>query len=236
MVNVNMRILLIEDEPHLVSAIQKGLGEEGFSVTAAYDGETGFTLASMGGYDLVVLDIILPHINGWELCRRIRHELKVDAPILMLSALNETEHIVKGLRQGADDYLGKPFKMTELVARLQALHRRYRNQPSAQDVLMFSDLTMDLHTKEVRRGDYPVRLTAKEFHLLEFFLRHPRRLLTRLQIMEGVWGVDFEPSTNLVDVYVNYLRNKLEAEGAPRLIHTIFGMGYIMKETHENEE
>ena len=212
-----MRVLLIEDEPHLVAILKKGLEEEGLTVSAAFDGETGLELLSNGTFDIVILDIILPKVNGWEVCRRIRANLKLNIPVLILSALNQTEHVVKGLNAGADDYLSKPF----------SYHPH---------TLTFADLKIDQDTKQVWRGDQLIKVTAKELRLLEYFMQNPNRVLSRFEILENIWGVDFEPSTNVVDVYVNYLRKKLEKDGQQRLIHTVFGIGYILKESDENEK
>lgn len=231
-----MNVLLIEDEPHLVAVIQKGLREEGLNVSAAYDGETGLDLLSNGGFDLVILDIILPRVNGWEVCRRIRSVLNLNIPVLILSALNQTEHVVKGLNAGADDYLSKPFKISELMARMQAVSRRYQGAAARQNLLSFSDLKINLDTKQVWRGDQIIRVTAKEFRLLAYFLQNPNKVLSRFEILESVWETDFEPSTNVVDVYVNYLRRKLETDSSKRLIQTVFGMGYVLKEEDENQE
>jgi DNA-binding response OmpR family regulator len=228
-----MRVLIIEDETSIVSVLKKGLEEEGHYVMAAYDGEAGLALMAEGGFDLVILDIILPRINGWEVCQRIRLELKDDTPILMLSALNQTEHIVKGLKAGADDYLAKPFKLTELLARMEALRRRYQGFPEAGSLLSFADLKMDLQAKEAWRGDRRLKLTAKEFNLLHCFMLNPNKVLSRQEILEAVWGVDFDTGTNVVDVYVNYLRNKMDKNFEQKRIHTVFGMGYVLKDEHD---
>ncbi len=233
-----MRVLLIEDEPHLVAILKKGLEEEGLTVSAAFDGETGLELLSSGTFDIVILDIILPKVNGWEVCRRIRADLKLNIPVLILSALNQTEHVVKGLNAGADDFLSKPFKISELVARMQAVSRRYQGGGGSylHSTLTFADLKIDQDTKQVWRGEQLIKVTAKELRLLEYFMQNPNRVLSRFEILENIWGVDFEPSTNVVDVYVNYLRKKLEKDGQQRLIHTVFGIGYILKESDENEK
>ncbi len=223
-----MRILLIEDEKNISAFIKKGLEREGFVVTQAYDGETGLLLLHDGSFDAIILDIILPRRNGWEICRAIRSELKSRIPVLMLSALNDTDQVVRGLDTGADDYLSKPFKLSELTARLKALQRRYTGHITGSVFLEYAGLKMNLENREVWRDDHAISLTAKEFHLLRFFLLNPEKVLTRTQILEAVWGVDFEIGTNIVDVYVNYLRKKIEKEDLPKLIHTRFGMGYIL--------
>lgn len=223
-----MHILLIEDEKNIHSFIKKGLEREGFFVTPAYDGETGLLLLGKHKFDLVILDIVLPGRNGWEVCRAIRSELNCRIPVLMLSALNATDEIIRGLDTGADDYMGKPFKFAELLARLKALQRRYTGQLEESKKLIYADLQMNLDTREVWRSDLKITLTAKEFNLLKFFLSHPEKVLSRNQILEKVWGVDFEIGTNVVDVYVNYLRKKIERNDLSRLIHTKFGMGYTL--------
>ena len=222
------RVLLIEDEPNVVSFIRRGLEENGYQVQVAYDGETGLRLATQEAFDVIVLDVILPHRNGLEVCRQLRARC-VTTPIIMLTALGTTDDKVLGLDTGADDYLTKPFKFQELLARLRALGRRHQRLPTAE-VLRVSNLVLNLDTREVWRGDQPIVLTAREFRLLEYLMRHRGRVLTRAQILEGVWEVDYDPGSNVVEVYVNYLRNKVDRGFEPKLIQTVIGMGYVLKE------
>ncbi|NJO01573.1 MAG: response regulator transcription factor [Bacteroidia bacterium] len=224
-----MNVLLIEDEVNVSNFIKKGLEENAFQVTAAYDGPTGLALARENTYDVIVLDIILPLMNGWEICAQLRNTLKLNTPVLMLSALSTTQHIVQGLNDGADDYLAKPFKMEELIARLHSLHRRHQGYGLVKNRLVISNLIVDMDTKEVFRDDQKIKLTAKEFHLLEYFIKNQNKVLSRDQILDNVWGIDFDIGTNVVDVYVNYLRKKIDKDFEPKLIHTVVGMGYIFK-------
>ena len=234
-----MEVLLIEDEKNIASFIERGLEEAGFSVRSAYDGETGLAFLEDSPFDIVILDVILPQMDGWEVCRKIRQDFRRNIPILMLSALNQTEQVVRGLDAGADDYLGKPFKMTELVARLHALGRRYRNHatpPVESNSIAVADLQMDLEAMEVWRGDARIKLTVREFRLLHFFLKNVNKVVTRFQLLDQVWGMDFDTGTNVVDVYVNYLRNKIDKDFPVRLIHTVYGVGYILKDDHAATE
>lgn len=230
------KILLIEDDAHVCSFVYKGLTEENFEVSLAMDGELGLEMALSGGYQLVILDIMLPSIGGLEICKLIRSNDPL-VPILLLSALGSTENVVMGLNIGADDYLTKPFKFIELVARAKALLRRKEgakaDDPQDQSIL-FGDLSVNDYTKEVMRNNQEISLTSTEYRLLYMFMNNPRRVLSRIEILEAVWGVHFDMGTNVVDVYVNYLRKKLEKYGEPRLIHTVIGMGYVLKENHEN--
>jgi two-component system, OmpR family, copper resistance phosphate regulon response regulator CusR len=227
-----MNILLIEDEAHVSSFIKKGLEEELFHVDVAFDGYTGKKLALQETYDLILLDIILPEINGLEVCRMLREE-KIGTPILMLTALGSTENIVTGLKTGADDYLIKPFKFKELLARIDALIRRYQNR-IVKPSFKFADLELDDSTKEVKRNGMIIKLTAREFSLLQYFVNNLGIVKSRTQIMESVWGNSYDSNSNVVDVYVNYLRNKIDKDFSSKLIHTVTGMGYIFKEV-ENE-
>jgi two-component system, OmpR family, copper resistance phosphate regulon response regulator CusR len=224
-----MEILLIEDEVNVAGFIKKGLEENHFKVTLAYDGSTGIALLKNNPFDTIILDIILPQMNGWEICAMVRNQLKIKTPILMLSALDTTQNIVKGLNEGADDYLSKPFKLEELIARLHAINRRYKNYDAHKNQIQVLDLTIDLDTKEVFRNQQEIKLTAKEFKLLEYFVKNSHKVLSREQILDSVWGIGFDISTNVVDVYVNYLRNKIDKNFSPKLIHTVVGMGYILK-------
>ena len=222
-------ILLVEDEVNVSNFIKKGLEEENYSVETAFDGVTGLNLALNKEFNLIILDIILPNMNGIEVCAIIRDKIGFNIPIIMLTALGSTEEIVKGLEAGADDYLVKPFHFKELLARVNANLRR---QIITDDVkiLKFADIVLDLESKLVTRADKPISLTSKEFRLLIYFLKNPKKILSRYEILENVWDINFDMGTNLVDVYVNYLRNKIEKDFSTKLIHTVIGMGYIFKE------
>ena len=230
------KILLVEDESNVASLINRGLTEEGHEVSLAFDGEEGLRMAEGSEFDLLVLDIMLPGMNGLELCRAVR---KSDnrVPILFLTALGTTENVVQGLDTGADDYLLKPFKLAELLARVRSLLRRSEKQTFSPDnvhKLVFADLELDNYAKTVKRAGIPVTLTATEYRLLELLLKNPRRVLTRMYILEHVWDVNFEMGTNVVDVYVNYLRKKIDKNFSPKLIHTVIGMGYVLREGDED--
>ena len=222
-------ILIIEDEVNVSSFIKRGLEEEGFSTVPAFDGETGYSLACSREFDAVVLDVILPKMNGIEVCRRIRNELGYSLPILMLTALGSTEDIVTGLDAGADDYLSKPFKFKELLARIKVMLRRKDNANSLK-TYHFADLMLDTATKTVTRSGKEIKVTSKEFRLLEFLMKNPGRVLSRTTILENVWDNNVYPSTNIVEVYMNYLRNKIDKGFPVNLIHTLIGMGYVLKE------
>ncbi|MFB7368475.1 response regulator transcription factor [Streptomyces sp. NPDC056222] len=232
-VNEGDRILIVDDEPAVREALRRSLAFEGYGTEEAVDGVDA--LARMESYapDLVVLDVQMPRMDGLTAARRIRASGST-VPILMLTARDTVGDRVTGLDAGADDYLVKPFELDELFARIRALLRRssYASSVEAQpegDVLSFGDLRMDLATREVTRAGRPVELTRTEFTLLEMFLAHPRQVLTREQILKAVWGFDFEPSSNSLDVYVMYLRRKTEAGGEPRLVHTVRGVGYVLR-------
>ena len=224
-----MRILLIEDEVKTLQSLRQGLEEQQWTVDFAYDGTTGKRLAEQNTYDVIVSDIILPGINGLDLCRNLRRA-GLTTPILLLSALVETDDKVTGLEAGADDYLGKPFEFREFVARIKALSRRPGSSLAIDSVLRYADLELDLNTKTVRRAGKMINLTPREFALLEFMLRHPEKVLSKTEISEKVWDVDFDTGTNVVEVYVNYLRNKVDKGFEHKLIHTIFGQGYVLRE------
>ncbi len=227
------RILLIEDESSVVSFIKKGLTEEGYEVSVALDGHQGMQMALAHEYDLIILDIMLPGKNGLDLCRDIRAQNKKVA-LLFLTALGTAENIVLGLETGADDYLVKPFKFIELLARIKSLLRRTEpvQTPPVTVPSRFgiADLELDDFTKTVTRAGAVISLTATEYRLLFMFLKNQRRVLSRMEILEQVWGVDFDMGTNVVDVYVNFLRKKLEVNQSSRLLHTVVGMGYVLKE------
>ena len=221
-----MSILVVDDDPEIVSFIKRGLIYEGSSVDTAVDGTEALTKARDKEPDLVILDIMMPGLDGVEVSKRLRQAS--DVPILMLTAKGAVADRVEGLDSGADDYLVKPFAFDELLARVRALLRR--RQPREGEVLRFSDLSLDTATREVKRGNEIIELTAQEFDLLELLMRHPRQVLIRDRIYERVWGYDFDGESNVIEVYVSYLRSKLEASGKPRLIHTVRGVGYVLKE------
>lgn len=225
-----MRVLLVEDEPKIASFIDKGLSENGYHLTIAYDGKSGLSMALQGDYDVVVLDIMLPGINGLEVCRRIRRE-GLTTPVMMLTALGTPDDKVDGLQQGADDYLVKPFHFKEFIARIQALTRRQYQHTTTNSTLQVADLVLDRNRKSARRANMEIVLTAREYALLELFMKNANRVLSRNEIAEHVWGYEFDSSSNVIDVYINYLRNKIEKGFSSRLIHTIVGMGYVMKES-----
>jgi two-component system response regulator MprA len=219
-------VLVVDDDSHIAASLRRALIYEGYAVEVAPDGAMALNRARERMPDLVVLDVMLPGISGVEVCQRLR--AAGDVPILMLTAKDGTADRVVGLDSGADDYLVKPFAYEELMARIRALLRR--QAPRARKVLRYADLSMDLGTREVRRGEHSVTLTPKEFDLLQHLLRNPRQVLTRDGILDAVWGYDFGATSNSVDVYVGYLRQKLEADGSPRLIQTVRGVGYALRE------
>lgn len=229
-------ILLIEDEPNVASFIKKGLKEEGYEVLIAYDGQTGLEVLNQNLVDLIILDIILPGINGLEVCKKIRNNNYKEIPVLMLTALGTTDNVVTGLDRGADDYLTKPFKVRELLARIRALLRRKNLSEDVDHILKMADLELDRNTKTAQRAHKEIKLTSTEYRLLEFFMKNQRKVLSRIDLLENVWDINFDMGTNVVDVYVNYLRNKIDKGFEPRLIHTVIGMGYIMKEEISSNE
>jgi two-component system response regulator MprA len=220
------RILVVDDDSRIAAAVRRALIYEGYDVDVAGDGPAALARARERLPDLVVLDVMLPGLDGIEVCRRLRAD--GDVPILMLTARDTTADRVLGLDSGSDDYLVKPFAYEELLARVRALLRR--RAPGTGRVLGFADLTLDAGAREVRRGARGITLTALEFELLHYFLRNPRQVLSRGQILDAVWGYDFGAASNVVDVYVGYLRQKLEEGGEPRLIHTVRGAGYVLRE------
>jgi len=223
-----VKVLLVEDERRLAQLVRRVLEEEGHRVEVAYDGLEGLRLALEGDFDVIVLDILLPEMDGVEVCQALRRA-KVDTPILMLTALDSVEDKVRGLDAGADDYLAKPFAFQELLARLRSLSRR-RVQPREPHRLQVGDLVLDLQRRRAWRGGRDIELSPKEFALLELLMRNAGRVLTRTQILDHVWGYDFAPDSNLVDVYIAYLRRKVD-KGHPRpLIHTVRGHGYMISE------
>lgn len=231
------KILLVEDETSVASFINRGLTEEGHTVSLAFTGDEGLNMATQFDFDLMILDIMLPGVNGIELCKAVRRKHN-QTPILFLTALGTTENLVNGLDAGADDYLVKPFKFIELLARIRSLLRRRGNQTTVDEnkagIIKFSDLEMDDNTKIVKRNGTVIQLTATEYRLLMLFMKNPNRVLSRLDILEQVWDVNFEMGTNVVDVYVNYLRKKIDKNFNSKLIHTVIGMGYALREGDED--
>lgn len=223
---MNERILVIEDDQAILKLLQRGLAYEGYAVDVATDGRSGLNMARDRSPDLVVLDWMLPGMDGLEVCHRLR--MGGSTPVLMLTAKDDIQDRVQGLDAGADDYMVKPFNLDELLARIRALLRR--TQPERIQVLQFSDLKLDTGSREASRGSKLIRLTAKEYDLLELFLRHPRQVLTRDIIFDRVWGYDFGGESNVLEVYIRYLRQKLEEGNLPRLLHTVRGVGYVIRE------
>jgi DNA-binding response OmpR family regulator len=221
-----MRVLVIEDEQKMADLIKRGLEEEGMEVEVAYDGETGLQAGRTGSHDLIILDITLPGRDGLDIARELRQE-GMKTPILILTAHDTTEMKVKGLDSGADDYLTKPFAFAEMLARIRALQRRAQTEDATK--LQVGDLMLDLITRRVTRDGIEVQLTGKEFALLEFFMRHPDQILSRELLSEKVWEETFDTLTNVIDVYINYLRNKIDRNFEPKLIHTVRGVGYMLK-------
>ena len=222
-------ICLIEDEQKVSSFITKGLEEQGYSVKTAGDGGTALKLLQHEQFDLLIMDVMLPDTNGIDLCRTFRQK-DTRTPILMLTALNQVHDKVAGLKAGADDYLVKPFHFSELLARIEALMRRNKNAEEDHQ-LTFEDLTLDTWSKTAERAGKKITLTAKEYTLLELFMQNPNKILSREYIAEKVWEIGFDTGTNFIDVYVNYLRKKIEKDFKSKLIHTVIGMGYILKQS-----
>lgn len=223
-----MKVLLVEDEPKVSAFIRKGLSEENMEVEVAYDGRFGRQLALANDYDLIILDVILPHLSGLEVLQAIRqHDQQV--PVLLLTALGTTSDKLFGFNAGADDYLVKPFDFSELVARVRALTRR-QGKALKGATLRLADLELNTAAKTVNRGGQPIKLTAREFSLLELLLRNQGRVLSRAEIAEHSWEDSFDAGSNVIDVYVNYLRNKVDKGFTSKLIHTVVGMGYVMRD------
>lgn len=223
---MSTKILVIEDDEAIVRFIRRGLAYEKYEVETASDGRTGLQKAQENPPDVVVLDLMLPGLDGIEVCRRLR--MVSDVPILILTARDSVNDRVMGLDTGADDYMTKPFNMNELLARIRALLRR--SKPPLPQTLVFADLTLDTGTHQAKRGERVITLTSKEYDLLELFLMHPRQVLTRDFIFARAWGYDFGGESNIIEVYIRYLRQKLEANGEPRLLHTVRGVGYVLRE------
>jgi two-component system copper resistance phosphate regulon response regulator CusR len=228
-----MKVLLIEDEQRVASFIRKGLEEQGIQVAQAFDGNMGLTMALGEQYDVVILDLVMPGMNGLEVCKRLRGEHGNQTPLLMLTALGTTDDIVNGLTIGADDYLTKPFKFKELLARIQALTRR---KTISKKQLTVADLVLNADAKEVHRAGKRIELTAREFRLLEYLLQHKNRVMSRTDILENVWEINHDLGTNVVDVYINYLRNKIDHDFTVPLIKTVIGMGYTIKDIDREDQ
>ncbi len=221
-----MRVLVIEDEQKMADLIKRGLEEEGMEVETAYDGDAGLEAGKTGNHDLIILDLGLPGRNGLDISRDLR-ESGIRTPVLILTAQDSAEMKVRGLDSGADDYLTKPFNFAEMLARIRALQRRTQSEDSTK--LQIGDLTLNLINRRVSRAGVEVQLTNKEFSLLEFFMRHPDEILSREILSEKVWEETFDTLTNVIDVYINYLRNKIDRTFEPKLIHTVRGVGYMFK-------
>ena len=224
-----IKILLIEDEPKTVQSLKQGLEENNYDVSIAYDGHMGKQLALAHTYQLIVSDIIIPGINGLDLCRELR-SMGIQTPILMLTALSTTDDKLNGFAAGADDDLPKPFDFKEFLARVKALIKRSNQTILDAQVLKFADLEMDLNSSLVSRAGQMIHLTSKEFQLLEYFLRNQEKVISKAEIAENIWEVEDENSSNLIEVYVNYLRKKVDKGFSSKLIHTQFGMGYILRQ------
>lgn len=225
-----IRILLVEDEARIADTLRQGLTENGYEVEVAYDGQIGHRLFQNGDFGLVVLDINLPGLNGYELCKLVR-AANAQVPVIMLTALSTLDDKIEGYDAGADDYIIKPFEFRELLMKIRVLLRRSGdpNTPVG-NLLRAGDLVMNLDNKEVKRNDTLINLTAKEFQLLEYLLRNKNRVVSRADIAVNVWDIDFDTNTNIIDVYINYVRNKVDKPFADKLIHTQVGMGYMLKE------
>jgi len=224
-----MKILLVEDEPKLASFVKKGLEEQSCEVDVAFDGQIGRTMALSNNYDVIVMDVNLPVMNGYEVVKILRQEQN-RTPVLMLTAMGSMDDKLTGFESGADDYLVKPFEFRELMARLRALAKRGLETGTQANVIRLADLELDLNEKVARRGTKRIDLTAKEFGLLEFLMRNRGRVVSRIDIAEKVWDIHFDTGTNVIDVYVNFLRKKIDKDFPQKLIHTVIGMGYILKE------
>lgn len=223
-----MKILLIEDEERLASFIRKGMLAEGYEVEIAYDGRMGLSLFRRNSYDIIISDVNLPQINGFELCRLIRADNE-EVPVLMLTALDSLADKSDGFNAGADDYLAKPFEFQELLLRVRALTRRHG--PKQKQVLQLADLELNLDSKMVTRAGKRIDLTTREYALLEYLMLNKGKIISRVDISERVWSLNFDTSTNVIDVYISYLRKKIDKEFSPKLLHTIVGMGYVLRES-----
>ena len=222
-----MRILVIEDEKKIADFIKRGLKEEGYAVDTANDGENGFFLAKTNDYDLILLDLMLPKMDGIAVCKKLREE-KISSPIIMLTAKDAVKDKVTGLDAGADDYLTKPFAFEELLARVRVMLRKKGGEKETK--LKVNDLELDLYTHKVTRAGKEIELTSKEYSLLEYLMRNAGKVVTRTMISEHVWDIDFDTFTNVIDVYINYLRNKIDSDSKKKLIQTVRGRGYLLKQ------
>ena len=225
-----MKILVIEDEPKLSSLIKKGLEEQQHTIVQAFDGNSGLSLYKQDDYDLIILDVVMPGISGLEFCRIIKSQGEDYLPILMLTALGMTEDVVAGLEAGADDYLIKPFRFKELLARINALDRRSRVVKKVDKILSAGDLELNTNSKEVRRSQNLIQLTALEYKLLEYLLLNKNRIVSKIDILESVWNDNVDLTTNVVEVYISYLRSKIDRDYPDKLIKTVVGMGYAVKD------
>jgi DNA-binding response OmpR family regulator len=224
-----MKILVIEDEPKVAAFIKEGLELQNFNVTIAYDGFLGKKLALENFYDVLILDLLIPYVNGLDLCKQLRQE-GYKAPILILSALSTVDDKVMGLNSGADDYMVKPFDFRELIARIKALCNRYTDNLKDHKILIMADLELDIYKKTVKRNGKMIDLTVKEFLLLEYLLKNKNRVVSRAEINENVWEEMYDSGTNIIDVYINFLRRKVDKGYNNKLIYTIVGMGYMMRD------
>ncbi len=225
-----MNILLVEDEPKVADFIKKGLEEQGYEIQLAYDGQIGERLALTKSYDLMIIDVILPYINGFELCKRIRKQ-GIDTPVLMLTALGSMEDKIAGFDAGTDDYLVKPFEFAELLARIKALTKRRTGTNHASNRINVGDLQLDLDKKLAIRGEKNIQLTSKEFALLEYLMKNKGKVVSRAEIAESVWEITFDTGTNIIDVYINILRKKIDKGFETKLIQTRIGLGYCLNES-----
>lgn len=224
-----IQLLLVEDDQRIAALIKQGLEEQGFEVTVVYDGLMGKKLAVTRSYDIIITDIILPNLNGIDLCKEIR-SVKPDVPVIMLTALGTTDDKVEGFDAGADDYLVKPFELRELLVRIRALLKRSAANSQVQGfILRYADIELNMHTKIVKRNNKVIELTPKELKLLEYMMQNPERVLSRTEIAEKVWETSFDTGTNFIDVYINYLRKKIDKDFDTKLIHTKSGLGFIFK-------
>jgi DNA-binding response OmpR family regulator len=229
-----MNILIVEDEHKVATFLERGLKENGYKVTLSMDGQTGLEMLKKYSFDLLLLDIMLPKLNGIDLLREIK-SLNINTPVILLSALGTTENVINGLETGADDYIIKPFSFDELLARINAVNRRTlsKNASDEATILKLYDVELDDGSKQVFRSGKPINLTVTEYNLLKYLMKNHKRVLSRQQLLNHVWGIDFDLSTNVVDVYINYLRKKLEKYGGTRLIQTVIGMGYSFRKREE---
>jgi two-component system copper resistance phosphate regulon response regulator CusR len=224
----DMKVLLIEDEKKVVQSLKQGLNEHQIDVDFAYDGISGSKLAEENTYDVIVSDVVMPGMNGLDLLLKLRRN-QVRTPVLMLTAMGETDDIVQGLDAGADDYMVKPFEFKELLSRIRALARRSA-EGNAANILSFADVQMNLNTRECYRNGIKIDLTPKEFVLLEYFLRNPNKTIAKSELSDKVWDITFDSASNVVEVYINYVRNKIDKPFRKKLLHTVFGAGYVLKE------